>query len=123
MGVPDVDFGAVALTLIGHMRGGIFVAGDTLIVQRPLGRRGSGPRSGRPTGHRSARFWNVAFSAARRDHSSGVPASTRQPDQQRRLTVAALPVEDDRTEGRPWDDKVFRRGETAGGAPVTVWGM
>ena len=30
----------------------------------------------------------------------------------------------DRTEGRPWDEKLFRRVETEGGAPpVTVWGM
>lgn len=29
----------------------------------------------------------------------------------------------DRTEGKSWDDKVYRRDETEGGAPVTVWGM
>ena len=29
----------------------------------------------------------------------------------------------DRTEGRSWDDKVYRRDETEGGARVTVWGM
>ena len=29
----------------------------------------------------------------------------------------------DRTEGKSWDDKVYRRGETEGGAPVVVWGM
>ena len=29
----------------------------------------------------------------------------------------------DRTEGRSWDEKIFRRTETAGGPPVTVWGM
>ena len=29
----------------------------------------------------------------------------------------------DRTEGRSWDDKIFHRTETAGGPPVTVWGM
>ena len=29
----------------------------------------------------------------------------------------------DRTEGRSWDDKIFRRVEAAGGPPVTVWGM
>ena len=29
----------------------------------------------------------------------------------------------DRTEGTAWDDKVYRREETEGGAPVTVWGM
>ena len=29
----------------------------------------------------------------------------------------------DRGTGRSWDDKVFRRDETAGGAPVTLWGM
>ena len=29
----------------------------------------------------------------------------------------------DRTEGKSWDDKVYRREETEGGAPVTVWGM
>ena len=29
----------------------------------------------------------------------------------------------DRTEGRPWDEKVFRRDEAEGGAAVTVWGM
>ena len=29
----------------------------------------------------------------------------------------------DRTEGRAWDDKIFRRTETTGGPPVTVWGM
>ena len=29
----------------------------------------------------------------------------------------------DRAEGRPWDEKVFRREEVEGGAPVTVWGM
>ena len=29
----------------------------------------------------------------------------------------------DRTAGRSWDDKIFRRTETAGGPPVTVWGM
>ena len=29
----------------------------------------------------------------------------------------------DRTEGRSWDEKIFRRDEAEGGAPVTVWGM
>ena len=29
----------------------------------------------------------------------------------------------DRTEGGPWDEKLFRRDEAEGGAPVTVWGM
>ena len=29
----------------------------------------------------------------------------------------------DRTEGKSWDDKVYRREETEGGTPVTVWGM
>ena len=29
----------------------------------------------------------------------------------------------DRREGTPWKEKLFRRAETAGGAPVTVWGM
>ena len=29
----------------------------------------------------------------------------------------------DRTEGRSWDEKVFRREETGGGQPMTVWGM
>jgi len=29
----------------------------------------------------------------------------------------------DRTEGKSWDDKVYRREETEGGAPVAVWGM
>ena len=29
----------------------------------------------------------------------------------------------DRTPGRSWEEKVFRREETTGGAPVTVWGM
>ena len=29
----------------------------------------------------------------------------------------------DRRPGRPWEDKLYRRRETAGGAPVTVWGM
>ena len=29
----------------------------------------------------------------------------------------------DRTAGRSWDEKVFRRAEAAGGAPVTVWRM
>ena len=29
----------------------------------------------------------------------------------------------DRTEGTAWDDRVYRREETEGGAPVTVWGM
>ena len=29
----------------------------------------------------------------------------------------------DRTPGRTWEEKVFRREETGGGAPVTVWGM
>ncbi len=29
----------------------------------------------------------------------------------------------DRTEGKSWDDKVYRREETAGGTPVSVWGM
>ena len=29
----------------------------------------------------------------------------------------------DRSAGASWDDKVFRRTETAGGPPVTVWGM
>ncbi len=29
----------------------------------------------------------------------------------------------DRTEDKSWDDKVYRRDETEGGAPVTVWGM
>ena len=29
----------------------------------------------------------------------------------------------DRTAGRPWEEKVFRREEAAGGAPITIWGM
>ena len=29
----------------------------------------------------------------------------------------------DRTEGRAWDEKIFRRNEAEGGVPVTVWGM
>ena len=29
----------------------------------------------------------------------------------------------DRSEGTSWDDRVYRREETEGGAPVTVWGM
>ena len=29
----------------------------------------------------------------------------------------------DRRPERTWEDKIFRRGETEGGAPVTVWGM
>ncbi len=29
----------------------------------------------------------------------------------------------DRTAGRSWNDKVFRRTESAAGRPVTVWGM
>ena len=29
----------------------------------------------------------------------------------------------DRTEGKPWRDKLFRRERTDGGGPVTVWGM
>ena len=29
----------------------------------------------------------------------------------------------DRTAGRSWDDKIFRRTEMTGGPPVTVWGM
>ena len=29
----------------------------------------------------------------------------------------------DRTPGRTWEEKVFRREETGGEAPVTVWGM
>ena len=29
----------------------------------------------------------------------------------------------DRTQGKPWEEKVFRREETGGGTPVTVWGM
>ena len=29
----------------------------------------------------------------------------------------------DRTEGKPWNDKIFCRTETAAGAPITVWGM
>jgi len=29
----------------------------------------------------------------------------------------------DRSEGTSWDDKVYRREETEGGTPVTVWGM
>ena len=29
----------------------------------------------------------------------------------------------DRTEGKSWEGKIYRRDETEGGAPVTVWGM
>ena len=29
----------------------------------------------------------------------------------------------DRTEGRSWEEKLHRREEAEGGAPVTVWGM
>ena len=29
----------------------------------------------------------------------------------------------DRTEGRPWNEKMFRRDESEGGVPITVWGM
>ena len=29
----------------------------------------------------------------------------------------------DRTEGKAWDEKVYRRAEGGHGAPVTVWGM
>ena len=27
------------------------------------------------------------------------------------------------TEGRSWDEKIFRRDEVEGGTPITVWGM
>ena len=29
----------------------------------------------------------------------------------------------DRSEERSWEDKIYRRDETAGGATVTIWGM
>jgi len=29
----------------------------------------------------------------------------------------------DRTEGKPWEEKIFKREAVEGGAPVTVWGM
>lgn len=29
----------------------------------------------------------------------------------------------DRTPGKPWEEKVFRREETADGAPFSIWGM
>ena len=29
----------------------------------------------------------------------------------------------DRRAGRSWDEKVFRRGESAGGRTITVWGL
>ena len=29
----------------------------------------------------------------------------------------------DRTEGRAWEEKIFRRDEAEGGVPVMVWGM
>ena len=29
----------------------------------------------------------------------------------------------DRTEGKRWDEKIFRRDEVEGGTPITVWGM
>ena len=29
----------------------------------------------------------------------------------------------DRTEGKPWSDKLFRRDEKQRGVPITVWGM
>ena len=29
----------------------------------------------------------------------------------------------DRTEGRRWEDKVFRREEPVAGGTITVWGM
>jgi len=29
----------------------------------------------------------------------------------------------DRDDTKPWDEKIFQRPETAGGLPVTVWGM
>ncbi len=29
----------------------------------------------------------------------------------------------DRRSGTPWERKLYRRDETEGGAPVTVWGM
>ena len=29
----------------------------------------------------------------------------------------------DRTEGKSWEDKLYRRDQTEGGTPVTVWGM
>lgn len=29
----------------------------------------------------------------------------------------------DRAEDKSWDDKVYRRDETEGGAPVMVWGI
>ena len=29
----------------------------------------------------------------------------------------------DRTKDKPWEEKIYRRDETEGGAPVTVWGM
>ena len=29
----------------------------------------------------------------------------------------------DRREGRSWDEKIFRRDESAGGRAITVWGM
>ena len=29
----------------------------------------------------------------------------------------------DRAESKPWDEKLYRRGESLGGRPVTVWGV
>ena len=29
----------------------------------------------------------------------------------------------DRTDGKPWNDKVFCGTETTAGVPITVWGM
>ena len=29
----------------------------------------------------------------------------------------------DRTPGKPWEDKLFHRTESAAGMPITVWGM
>ena len=41
----------------------------------------------------------------------------------RSATEAGHLVIFDRTEGRRWDDKVFRREESANGRTITVWGM
>jgi len=29
----------------------------------------------------------------------------------------------DRTEGKPWSERLFRRDEQQHGVPITVWGM
>ena len=94
---------------------------DLLIVW-PIGERGANPQAGQ---NRQTQKVVVECKMLHR----GPEATLREGLEQTREYMDRCTAAEghlvifDRTEGRSWDDKIYRREETESGAPVTVWGM